>query len=346
MKNALLTPMERLFVEELRGNTRDKNAYMKLSVLVMLDEGHTLSIISVALGIGLGTASNCKQKYERDGLDKYLDRNYVPYCGRLDDEQLSRLESEVREGLYNTCAQIISWVENEFGIKYSESGIRSVLHNLGFTYKKTTLVPGGADVAEQEDFLKQLEPFLKEDESKNDVICFMDAVHPQHNTKSEYAWIKSGQCREVQSNTGRRRMNINGAMNAHQPEEVTIVESETINAQSTQALFEKLLEVYSDKDDIYIVADNARYYTNATLKKWLEEHPKIKILHLPPYSPNLNLIERLWKFMRKKVINSHYYAKFDDFKAAIWNFFTHIRQYKDDLKSLITPNFQRFSTCS
>lgn len=71
--------MERLFVEELRGNTRDKNAYMKLSVLVMLDEGHTLSIISVALGIGLGTVSKCKQKYERDGLDKYLDRNYVPY---------------------------------------------------------------------------------------------------------------------------------------------------------------------------------------------------------------------------------------------------------------------------
>lgn len=124
-------------------------------------------------------------------------------------------------------------------------------------------------------------------------------------------------------------MNINGAMNAHQPEEVTIVESDTINAQSTQALFEKLLEVYSDKDDIYIVADNARYYTNAALKKWLEEHPKIKILHLPPYSPNLNLIERLWKFMRKKVIDSQYYAKFDDFKAAIWNFFTHIRQYKD-----------------
>jgi len=346
MKNVLLSPMDRAFIEEARGNTRNKEAYAKLSVLVMLDEGHSQEVVSVALGISTGTVSNYKQKYERDGLDKYLDTHYVPYEGKLSDDELLRLETYVEQGVHSTCDAIIAWVKETFGIEYSPSGMRSILHKLGFTYKKTTIVPGGACPEEQEAFLKELQPFLTKDSRGNDVFCFMDAAHPQHNTRSDYAWIKVGQNKEIQSNTGRRRININGAMNAHQPEEVTIVEAETINAQATQALFEKLLEKYHDKDTIYVLADNARYYTNKALKDWLNQHTKIRLIHLPPYSPNLNLIERLWKFMRKKVINLHYYKEFDDFRRAILQFFHHIGQYKEELRSLMTPNFQRFATTS
>jgi transposase len=343
MKSNLLSQIDRAFVEEARGNTRDKRTYMKLSVLVMLDEGHTQMTVAVALGIGLGTVNNCKQKYEDDGLDKYLDTHYVPYQGRLSDEQLAQLDNYVEQGLYSTCACIIDWVKQSFDVEYSQSGMRSILHQLGFTYKKTTAVPGGASPVAQEAFLKQLEPFLTEEVSSNDVILFMDAVHPQHNTRSDYAWIKVGQKKEVPSNTGRKRININGAMNAQHPEEVTIIEADTINAQATQKLFERLLQRYQEKDTIYILADNARYYSSQILKEWLEQNPKIQLLHLPPYSPNLNLIERLWKFMRKKVINLHYYKEFEAFRSAVLNFFEHIGQYKDDLKTLITPNFQRFS---
>jgi transposase len=342
MKNMLLSPIERAFVEEARGNTRDKVAYMKLSVLVMLDEGYTQEATATALGLGLGTVNSCKQKYDSDGLDKYLDRHYVPYQGKLSDDQLERLDVYVDEGVHATCAGIIHWVKETFDIEYSESGMRSILRNLGFSYKKTTLVPGGACPAEQEEYLAELEPFLRE-EAENTVVCYMDAVHPQHNTRSDYAWIKVGKKKEMPSNTGRKRININGAMNALQPEEVTIVEAQTINAQSTQLLFDKLLQRYHDKDTIYVLADNARYYTNTALKDWLAQNTKIQLLHLPPYSPNLNLIERLWKFMRKKVINRHYYQKFEDFKTAVLGFFEHIGHYKEELKTLITPNFQRFS---
>ncbi len=138
-------------------------------------------------------------------------------------------------------------------------------------------------------------------------------------------------------------MLINGAMNAHAPEEVTIVEAERINAQSTQQLFEKLLEKYKDKESVWVIADNVRYYKNAELAKWLVENPKLQLLHLPPYSPNLNLIERLWKLLRKKVINLHYYPQFEEFRRAVLEFFKNIEQYKWELKTVITPNFQRFS---
>ena len=342
MQHHLLSIPERVFVEEARANTRDKVAYMKLSVLVMLDEGLSQETVSVLLGIGLGTVNNCKKKYDSDGLDKYLDRHYVPYQGKLSDEQLAVLDSEVRERLYGSCGAVGLWIKEKYGIEYSESAIRAILTKLGFVYKKTSLLPGKVDVVQQEDFLKEMEPFLAE-VADDEVIYFMDAVHPQHNTRADYAWIRCGEEHAVPTNSGRKRININGAMNAQQPEQVVIIEAESINAQATIALGEKLLEKHPDKAKIYVFCDNAPYYTCSLLREWLEKHPKLELLHLPPYSPNLNLIERLWKFLRKKVINLQFYPHFKDFRAAILHFFANLKQYKEELSTLMRPNFQRFS---
>ena len=95
----------------------------------------------------------------------------------------------------------------------------------------------------------------------------------------------------------------------------------------------------TDKDKIYIIVDNARYYKNAALQDYLKDS-KIEQIFLPPYSPNLNLIERVWKFMKKKVINNKYYEKSAEFKQKIFEFFSNIKSYKKELDSLITYNFQ------
>jgi len=98
-----LTPEERVFVEELRSNTRDKGAYMKLSVLILLDMDKGYDEIEAILGIERGSISNCRKKYESDGLDKYLDRHYVPYMGKLSKDDLNHLESEVSTGIYSSA---------------------------------------------------------------------------------------------------------------------------------------------------------------------------------------------------------------------------------------------------
>ena len=74
---------------------------------------------------------------------------------------------------------------------------------------------------------------------------------------------------------------------------------------------------------------------------WIENTP-VKPIFLPPYSPNLNLIERLWKFMRKKIINTKFYRTKEEFRQAILKFFENINQYKDELSSLMTLNFHVF----
>ena len=340
MFGQFLTPEARVVIEEMRGNTRNVGAYMKLSVLVLLDMGKSYDEIELILGIGRGTITNCRQKYEKDGLDKYLDRHYVPYCGKLAAEALEQIEQQVSDNIYSTSQEIQAYILQTFRVEYSLSAVRSILEKLGFVYKKTSELPGNFDAVEQAAFLAEMQPFLA-DIAENEVILFADAVHPQHNTRSTYAWIKKGQEKFIPSNTGRRRLNINGAMNAHHPEEVIIHEADTINADATIALYDKIQQRYADKEHIYVIGDNARYYRNAQLQAWLQDNPRIIQVFLPPYSPNLNLIERLWKLLRKKCINTHYYPDFKDFRQVILNFFEHLGQYKKELDSLITFNFQR-----
>lgn len=336
----LLTSEERLVVEELRGNTRDKGAYMKLSVLILLDMDKGYDEIEAILGIGRGSISNCRKKYESDGLDKYLDRHYVPYSGKLSQDDLNGLDSEVSTGLYSSAQEVREYILQTFGVEYSLSAVRLILEKLSFVYKKTSEVPSNFDEAEQDAFLEQLLPFLGEIGEK-EAIFFVDAVHPQHNTRSTCAWIKRGEKKAVPTNSGRRRININGAMNAHKPQEVIVVEAETINAQATILLYEKIQAHNLDKEQIYVIGDNARYYRNAELQAWLDKNPRIVQLFLPTYSPNLNLIERLWKFLRKKVINTKFYQTFAEFRRAVLAFFDNIEQYKPELETLITFNFQR-----
>ena len=176
------------------------------------------------------------------------------------------------------------------------------------------------------------------EKGRNDPHYYLDGVHPQHNTQLAYGWVKRGQDKLVKSNSGRQRININGALNA-ETLEVVIRTDDRINAQSTLKLFETLEKKHPNADSIFITLDNARYYKNKLVSVYLETS-KIKLLFLPSYSPNLNLIERLWKFMRKTILYNQYYEKFLEFETAIMQFFADIAQYSNKLSTLLTHNFQ------
>ncbi len=95
--------------------------------------------------------------------------------------------------------------------------------------------------------------------------------------------------------------------------------------------FLKLIEgAYLEAVRVHVFCDNAKYYRNKLVQDYLGSS-KIKMHFLPPYSPNLNPIERLWKFMNEKVLDNKYYEKFVDFKGAVFGFFEQLRAPPDDL---------------
>lgn len=333
-----LTESEYRLLRELQRNERHKRNYVKATVLLMLHHGNSRENISISLGISVQTVSNYIQAFEQVGLEKYLESNYIAYSGKLDEEQKAMLGKELEENIYHTTKEIRFYVKEHFGIDYTCQGLSSLLRSLGFVYKKTTLVACERDVEAQSSFVESLNDYIAEVAATDAVLYFADGVHPQHNTRSTYAWIKRGSMKEVLSVSGRSRMNINAVMNVHDPCDIVMVEGASIDAENTYELYKKIEAKHPKAKKIYIICDNARYYRNKLLKERLV-NSRIEQIFLPAYSPNLNLIERLWKFMRKKVINSIFYRKFEDFRQAIRNFFSNIKDFRAELETLMSCNF-------
>jgi transposase len=307
-----------------------------------LDRGLSFSEVAAIFDLDDSTIYRYAEAYNSNPLEQYLSDSYVAYQGKLNEAQKAALAAEVEANFYLTAKQVSRWIQDTYSIQLSPSAVARLLDRLGFSYKKTKLVPAKADAAKQEAHIKDFEALMA-NKPVDTLVFFNDGVHPQHNTRSEYAWIRKGKEYEMPSNPGRNRLNITGAVNAEEPTEVVVVEQEMVNSQSTILVWEEIEEKHPDKQIIHF-CDNAAYYKSSVIKEWLDAHPRTTVRFLPPYSPNLNPIERLWKFMKKKVTANRYFEEFDDFKKNLMEFFRGIRKYRSELRTLITDNFSLLGT--
>ena len=169
------------------------------------------------------------------------------------------------------------------------------------------------------------------------MVYFANAAYPTHNTRTTHVWTETGKERPLLTVSGRERVNLNATLNAHFPTQVHLDETDCVNAQSTQRLYEKLLAAHP-KGPVYVVCDNVRYYQNKALTAWLADK-RLAPVFLPPYSPNLNLMERLWKFLRQKIINTAFYRTKGQFKTAVLDFFDRLPEFGHELASCMRLKF-------
>ncbi|MBE7528449.1 MAG: IS630 family transposase [Ardenticatenaceae bacterium] len=149
----------------------------------------------------------------------------------------------------------------------------------------------------------------------------------------------------IKAPAGRQRFNVLGALHATSLQLVTVSNCDYINSQSVAALLRQLAATFADLP-ITLVLDNARYQ-RCRFVQALAAELGIELLFLPPYSPNLNLIERLWKFVKKQCLYSQYYEKFTNFKQAIEDCLAEVSgKFKEQLSSLLTLNFQTLENVS
>ncbi|MCL2116993.1 MAG: IS630 family transposase [Planctomycetaceae bacterium] len=222
-------------------------------------------------------------------------------------------------------------------MKYSPTGVKELLHRLGLVDKKPKHVLGKLDPAKQAEFIAAYEK-LRKNQGKNDPVYFGDGCHPQFNSIPAFGWIRRGVEKELKSNCGRERVNIHGAVDIDTLETVTDC-TDSINSQSTMCLFDKLEAKHPDEK----IVDNATYYKSLLVKECLKTS-RIKIHFLPGYSQNLNLIERLWKFFKKKILYNKYYETFDEFLSACKSFFRCRTKYRDELRSILAEKFHQYKT--
>lgn len=332
-----LDDTDRQRLRQLQKTESAKRDYVKITVIIMLDRGKPVDEVADLLGIDHTTVYRYAQTYRSLGLQDYLGDAYQGWWGRLDSQQLSLLQQELRRGFYTSAQALAQWIKTTFSVDYHPQGLVKLLHRLGFAYKKTTLVAPKADPLKQAEFVAQLELQINQ-LPQDEVIYFADAVHPQHNTRPAHGWIEVGKQRPIACNSSRYRININAVVNALNPVEVIARQDTTIDSFSTIALFEQILAANPTKRIVHIYCDSARYYVSKQVAEWIADKP-IELHFLPGYSPNLNPIERLWKFMRQKVIDSVYYPEFDRFKEQVMAFLGHLEPYRAQLERLLVLRF-------
>ena len=341
----ILEKSQMALLQELQRNTSDRDTYQKLTTLLMIHQKYPFQEIAFILGIDTSTVYRHFNQYiQCQNFDNYLATHYKPCVGKLNSQQHQQVKAYVRANICHSSLQVLAFIKDKFGVIYKPDSVIVLLHRLGFVYKKTKLIPSKADLDKQEHFIEEFRK-IEQNLLSDELILFGDGVHPHHNTESTYAWIEKGQEKEVLSNTGRIRVNINGAINPANPTQVVTHDCQTINAVTTLVWLQMIEKRFPQMKVIYLYVDNARYYRSKLVQEYLETS-RIKMIFLPPYSPNLNPIERLWKFLKKEVIKSDYTPDPKVFRQRINDFFSNIEKYKEKLDSLINTKFQKLKSYS
>ena len=336
MKGFCLSKDELIELHRAHRSERNKQLAYRIHAVILLGTGYTLKKVKQVLFIDDDTLSIYVKSYKKSGIDGLLQDNRNGKSCKLNPKQISELCHELNNTIHLTTASIISFVKSKFDVNYTNSGMRDLLHRLNYVYKKPTLVPGNPDSDEQEIFALQYENFMQS-KPKDVEVLFLDAVHPEHNALASYGWIKKGQRRELKTNSGRQRLNLHGAINA-ETFEVTVIESETVNKDSTINLLSMIANKYPAASSIKVILDNARYHYSKDVKEYVNTS-KIDLVFLPTYSPNLNLIERLWQFFKKKVLYNTYYSGIISFRKACVNFFRNLEKYYHEISRFMTADF-------
>lgn len=320
----ILTDQQRAELRAQHKLERDRRICDRIKAVLLFDKGWSNEQIAEALLLSEGTIKNHITEYQ-------VENKLIPQGGgsteQLTQSQSKELEVHLQEHIYRYVKDIVAYIYSQWKISYSVSGLRNWLQRHRFSYKKPSLVPGKADPKRQEEWLIAYEK-LKTNLSSTETICFIDGVHPTHNVQPAYGWIKKGEAKAILSNTGRKRLNLTGAIDIFSSY-VHFQEDKTLNAASTITFLQRIEEAYPLMSQVHVFCDNASYYFNKKVKEYVK-NSKVKLHFLPPYSPNLNPIERLWKWMKEVVVYNTYYEEFEVFKEAIIGFFETLNTLPQD----------------
>ena len=163
-------------------------------------------------------------------------------------------------------------------------------------------------------------------------------MHLVHNTLPGRAYMKKGEIRTFKTNSGQQRLNIIGALERGSNRLIIQISRTNCNAQRFLNFIRKAERRYPDKSRIILILDNARAHHAKIIKEYTEGS-SVELWHLPAYSPNLNLIERLWKFTKGRLLKNHYYETFKIFQQTTRNFFNRIDRHQSELAALLTESF-------
>jgi transposase len=301
--------------------------------------GAAHAFIAKSLRLSPNTLTNYLKAFQQGGLAALLeDRYYRPSSSLAPFWPCLRCSFAVAPVANAKLA--VARIEALTGVRLSESQARRTMKRMGMKLRQAAPIPGKADKQLQFTFYQQeMIPRLQEAAQGKRKVFFLDAAHFVLGAFLGMIWCFSRVF--VKTSPGRQRYNVLGAVDSHSKQLISIRTTENITAEIVQQLLDLIRTAYPEVA-ITLVLDNARYQHCVAVKAKAAALD-IELLFLPAYSPNLNLIERVWKLVKKRCLTNKYYGCFARFRNAIDNCLDDLNGPSlPELHSLLTLNFQFF----
>jgi transposase len=346
MRSITFTAEVRRTLTHERYHHPDPRVQQKMEVLWLKSFGLPHDRIALYANVSRRTVQRYLDEYLEGGLPGLRRcRSHRPQTALA--EHLDSLEEYFQKHPVRSAKQAQAIIERQTGIRRGLTQVRHFLKDhLGLHWRKTGAIPVPPKktveehAREQGGFLREkLEPRLKQARRGRRQVYFVDAAHFVFAPFLGYLWCAVRMF--VRAASGRKRYNVLGALDAVSHRLIRVTNYDYINAESVCALLRAVAEA-SVGLPITLVLDNARYQKCAIVQE-LAKSLKIELLYLPSYSPNLNLIERLWRFLRKASLDSTYYEDFSQFTTAIDRCLDNLATvHEDEMETLLTHKFQTF----
>lgn len=337
-----LTHQEKLTLESRHRKCSDKRECDRIKAILLSAEGWSTTMISQAL-----------RKHQTSiirHLNDYVSNEKLTSENGGSDSYLSEVQTEVAiahlsDITYFHMHDIRDYIKDTFDVEYSISGLQKWLHRNGFSYKQLKGVPHKYEQEKQDVFVEEYE-VLKATVASDEPILFMDATHPTQATKVSNAWIQTGRDKPIETTGSRTRLNIVGAIRLGHLEDAITQQYPTVNGEYIIDFFCCVKERYPQSKTIHLILDGAGYHRSKVVKSKAIELG-IELHYLPPYSPNLNPIERLWKVMNEHARNNKYFSSSKEFRLSIDTFFDEtLPNIGNTLNGRINDKFQTFDFSS
>ena len=279
------------------------------------------------------------RRYREQGIAGLMENKRYKPVSQLKEYQ-EEIKKEFEKNFPATASEASERIHQICGLKRSPTQVRKFMHDLGMKPLKVGHIPAKANVEEQKSFHDtELMPRIEEARNGKRVLLFLDATHMLWQVYLGVLWCFTRIF--IPAASGRVRINVLGAYEPMRNELLRIVNKTYVTSSTLCEMLEMIKKKYGEIKTT-VILDNARYQKCKIVADKSRELG-IELLYLPTYSPNLNLIERLWRFVKKDCLYSKYYDTSEKFEAAIHNSLDSISSYNQTkIKSLITLKFQLF----
>ena len=343
MKAIELSAEQRKAIERRRKESLDRRVYQRLTAVLAVAAGKTREEVAELLGVSLSQLGEWLRVFRNDGLDALCEIHNKGDPGKLTQPQVEQLKAKVSTGCFRNSDHIRHWIKSTFSVSYSSSGIKDLLKRIGISYHKVTGFLWKANPDKQRAFVERVARHQREAKrpgAPRTRRYYVDACHPVWGLDLVFCcWLLVGQRFLVGRGSGRKRLNILGGYCPDDHEYLDYrLTRDNINGEQFVNFLRLLRSLHPKTERFILYVDGARYYGSPVVKGWLKRHPEFHLSPIPAYSPNVNLIERMWKFMRQKAL-SRWHKTFADMQAAVSGVLDHLEDYRGELQTLMAETF-------